>query len=471
MRPPVGAQARLAIRLAEVKLRILLAAAAVALAAAPTARAATWRQLTAAGGSNIDQVGLLRTGDGVVHVIWHRQTGANTEDLLHTTIGADGRIGATSTVAAGWATLANAALTAVPGGIRADWGGIRTTDPDETNQEMNTALSIDGGTTWVLQPGSVVPLGAQSYGSPVSATTRPDGTPVIAWAGTLGTWTHAGLTPATPNFDHQAPLGHYGYDPGIASDAAGKTMMAWYSNATGYLGPFAQGVNPDGSPLGSPLNMPGTADMSVGMLSRTPIVARAGGGFYVAYATGYPTQDAVRVWAVGASRTTLIKKTASTTTVALAGDPSGRLWVVWKDGADVLASRSNKKATAWGAAVQAGAPKSASSLYALDASATAAGADLFGLFSLGSDSHASTYHTRIRPGLTLEANRRSLPAKAITVGFTVTDAGAPVKGAKVKASGRSATTDGRGRASLSLKGKATVTASATGYEPASLRLK
>ena len=128
---------------------------------------------------------------------------------------------------------------------------------------------------------------------------------MIAWAGTLGTWTHAGLTPATPNFDHQAPLGNYGYDPGIAMDAGGKAMIAWYSNATGHLGPFAQGVNPDGSPLGSALNMPGTSNMNVGMLSRTPIVARAGGGFYVAYPTGYPTQDSVRVWAVGASKTML----------------------------------------------------------------------------------------------------------------------------------------------------------------------
>jgi hypothetical protein len=454
-----------------VKLRILLAATAVALVAAPTAHAATWKQLTASGGANIDQVGLERTSDGVLHAIWHRRTGPNTEDLLHTTIAPGGKVGATTTVGAGWATLSNAALTSAPGGIRAFWGGIRTTDASETNQEMNTALSTDGGATWALQTGSVVPLGGQSYASSVSATTRPDGTPVIAWAGTLGTWTHAGLTPATPNFDHQAPLGNYGYDPGIAMDAGGKAMIAWYSNATGHLGPFAQGVNPDGSPLGSALNMPGTSNMNVGMISRTPIVARAGGGFYVAYPTGYPTQDSVRVWAVGASKTMLIDKTATNSLAALTGDASGRLWVAWKDGTDVLASRSNKKATVWGAPVNAGGPKNASSLYIVDASASASGLDLFGTFSLGSDSSAATYHSRIRPGLTLEASKRSLPAKATTVTFSVSDAGAPVKGAKVKAGGKSDTTDSRGRASLSLKGKATVTAAANGYETATLRLK
>jgi hypothetical protein len=459
------------IRLGPVKLRILLAAAAVALAAAPTAHAATWKQLTASGGTNIDQVGLLRTSDGVLHVIWHRRTGPNTEDLLHTTIAAGGKVGATVPIQSGWATLSNAALTTAPGGIRAFWGGIRTTESTEPNQEMNTALSTDGGTSWALQTGSVVPLGGQSYASSISAATRPDGTPVITWAGTLGTWTHAGLTPATPNFNSQTPLGNYGYDPGIAIDAGGRTTIAWYSNATGHLGPFAQDVNADGSPVGSAVNMPGTSNMNVGMLSRTPIVARSSGGVYVAYPTGYPTQNSVRVWAVGASRTTLIDKTAGNSLAALAGDASGRLWVAWKDGADVLARRSNKKATAWGAAVNAGGPKNASSLYIVDASATASGLDLFGTFSLGSDSSAATYHARIRPGLTLEASRSSLPARATTVTFTVSDAGAPVKGAKVKASGRSDTTDSRGRATLSLNGKATVTAAASGYETATLRLK
>ena len=77
--------------------------------------------------------------------------------------------------------------------------------------------------------------------------------------------------------------------------------MAWYSNANGHLGVLAQDVAADGSPVGSAATMPGTSDMQVGMLGRTPLAARAGGGFYVAYATGYPTQNRVRVWRVGAS--------------------------------------------------------------------------------------------------------------------------------------------------------------------------
>jgi hypothetical protein len=447
--------------------RIVLAAAVLALAAAPTAKAATWKPLTSAGGANIDQVALLRTGDGVLHVVWHRQTGPNTEDLVHTAIAASGKVGATTPVQSGWATIGNAGLTTIPGGgIRAYWGGIRTTEPTETNQDENMAVSTDGGASWALTPGSVVQPGTQAYGSSVSATTRPDGTPVITYAGTLGTWVHTGADATLANFNLQPPLGSYGYDPNIASDASG-TMVAWYSNATGHLGPHAQGVNADGSPIGSAMQMPGTANMNVGMLSRTPLVARAGGGFYVAYPTGYPTQNAVRVWKVGATKTTLLDKTVNSSLAAISADSSGRLWVAWKDGTRVLASRSDKAATKWGAIVDAGQPKHAGSLYTLDASATpGGGADLFGNYGIGASSTTSTFYARINPGLTLTASKRGSG-----YAFTVTDAGSPVKGAKVKGAGKSDTTDSKGRAQLNVRRKTTVTASASGYTSASVKLK
>jgi hypothetical protein len=42
----------------------------LALVAPPAADAAVWRQVTASGGASIDQVGLVRTSDGVLHVAW-----------------------------------------------------------------------------------------------------------------------------------------------------------------------------------------------------------------------------------------------------------------------------------------------------------------------------------------------------------------------------------------------------------------
>jgi hypothetical protein len=75
------------------------------------------------------------------------------------------------------------------------------------------------------------------------------------------------------------------------------------------------------------------------------------------------------------------------------------------------------------------------------------------------------------PGLTLAANVSSLPARSRKVTFTVTDAGDPVKGATVKAAGRSDTTDSKGHATLTLKGKASARATARGYEAATLKLR
>ena len=72
-------------------------------------------------------------------------TGPNTEDLNHTVISGDGKIGPTNPVQSGWTGFTNAALVVDPGGLRAFWGGFRTTDSNDTQRETNTALSPDGG--------------------------------------------------------------------------------------------------------------------------------------------------------------------------------------------------------------------------------------------------------------------------------------------------------------------------------------
>lgn len=463
------------------KVRCAIAAVALSLLIAPAAGAAPWKQVTASDGSNIDQVGLLRTADGTLHVAWHRRTGPNTESLVHTAVSADGRVGATAPVQINWTEVQNAALVPAPGGIRVFFGGIRTTDPGDPNQELNTAFSEDGGGSWTLERGSVVASGQQAYGSPVSATALPDGTPLEAWAGSLGTWVHAGLSAGAPNQDYQAPLGHYGSDSGIASDSTGRTVMAWYSNAGGHLGVYAQDVAADGSPIGSAVNMPGTSDMAIGMLGRTPVVARPGGGFYVAYATGYPSLTSVRLWRVGAGASSRLGNAgpSGNASATLAAAADGRLWVAWK--ADrggkphVFARRSNPAASVFGATVDAGHPTGAASGYRLDANASGNALDLFGSFSIGASSDAATFYRRTLAGLTLEATPAKLHrGRTSSVTFTVLDAGDPVRGASVRAGGRSALTDGKGRATLKLVGRhksLAVSASAQSYVRATGRIK
>ena len=306
------------------KLRVVAVAVIVAAAsAAPAAHAAPWKRVTTPDGASTDQVGLARTADGVLHVAWHHPTGPNTEDLLHTVISPAGKVGATTPVQSGWTGFTNPALVVDPGGLRAFWGGFRSTDSSDPQNETNTALSADGGASWALQPGSVVPLGAQSYASNTAATVRGDGSTLQAFAGTLGTWVHAGLSPATANHDYQAPLGPYGYDPNLATDAANRTVLAWYSSAAGHLGVQVQDVAADGSPVGAAATMPNTSDMQVGMLGRTPLVARKGGGFYVAYPTGYPSASRVRLWRVGAAAAPLLGRVGDSSSPAVAVAAAG----------------------------------------------------------------------------------------------------------------------------------------------------
>lgn len=458
---------------------MIAVAVAVAACAAPSVQAAGWRAVTTPDQTSIDQVALLRTPDGVLHVAWHRPTGPNTDDLLHTVISSNGRIGATTPINTGWTGFQNPALVLDPQGLRVFVGAIRSTDSGDPNNEMSTLLSRDGGGTWELQVGNVVPSGGQAYASPVAATARPDGSTLQTWAGSLGTWVHAGLSPSSPNHNFQAPFGNYGYDPNLATDASGRTVLAWYSNAAGRLGVLAQDVASDGSPVGSAVTMPGTSAMEIGMLGLTPIAARAGGGFYVAYPTGFPRMTEVRLWRVGAGSAPTIARLGGNGNqpVTIAAAPDGRLWVVWVDNRSgaprVLARRSNRSASRLGAIVDAGGVKDSPASYRLGASPAGGALDVLANFNIGTEPRSATYHRRILPGLTLEARPTRLRrGERTSVRFTVRDAGDPVQGVKVRVGGTAGTTNRSGRVELRLPGR-TVTARASkrGYTPAAKRLR
>ena len=66
--------------------------------------------------------------------------------------------------------------------------------------------------------------------------------------------------------------------------------------------------------------MPGSATVFNGseessqQLQRVPIVARAGGGVYVAYPSGYPTTNQVRLWRIADNKSSAVATRSSSAT-------------------------------------------------------------------------------------------------------------------------------------------------------------
>jgi hypothetical protein len=247
-------------------------------------------------------------------------------------------------------------------------------------------------------------------------------------------------------------------------EANGQAFVAYHSNVTDAGGIFVRQIAPSlGAPQLAPNVLTGKSFLQPD--HRTPLVARQGGGVYLAYCDGYPRCIHVRLWRVG-GRAIAVATGRDIEDVNLARGPQGRLWVMWQDSGRLRAARTNGAGTKAGAIVNVPSPPGTSSLW-----------DVFGEGSLGpldllahvtaQGGGLATWHRQVLPGLSLKCSGKRSGATC-----RVTDAGAPVSGAKVRAGGKSATTAGSGGASLSLRsGGYAVTATKAGYSPASARVR
>jgi hypothetical protein len=458
--------------------------ALLALALLPALAAATrpgqWNPVTSANGVNIDQVGLVRTPDGKLHVASQRKTPGHDvhDDLLHTVIDADGKVGPAQAIASDWIGFGSPAIArAADGSLLIVAGAQHVLEPGAIDS-FGAWRSTDGGATWAQVPGEAA-LGG-GFADPVSLAFGSDGvTPFFAWGTTFGLHVHRGLseTEATGNFQTANGFGCCGYDPGIALDgASGQLVVAWYSNADDHEGVFAQGVDQaTGNPTGSVERMPGSvtsfggSDNSSATLARTAVVSRPGkSGVFVGYTGDYPTTRQALVWRFGSRHSTIVgRRSSGIGHVALASDPAGRVWAVWSGGTRIYARRSSLDANSWGPLVSVRVRRGTDTVFKLAANAQSGVVDVLAAFSPSSTGDVQTWHTQLLPGLRLTAAPMRLAlggrgTQAITL--KVTDAGAPVAGAKVKLAGKSATTGRAGTVTLAVgpfKKRATLVARAS----------
>ncbi len=472
--------------------------ALLALALLPALAVATtpghWDAVTSVDGSNIDQVGLVRTPDGVLHVAWTRKTPGNTvhSDLMHTTIAANGTVGPAQTVASDWIGIGSPTIALDRNGLLAIVAGAtHTLDPGSIDS-IGIWRAAASGALWIAQATNAATEGGFSD-TPMLAFGSDGVTPFFAWGATGGLFVHRGNAGDAPqgNLQQAAGWGCCGYDPGIALDgSSGQLVVGWYSNATGHLGVYAQAIDQaTGAGVGSPVAMPGSTTRYGGQaqssqsLAHTPVVSRPGKpGVFLAYAGGYPTTTKVLVWRFGAARSSRSLARSGSNgidDVTLAAAPDGRLWVVWSSGTRIYARRSNPQLSSWGAPVSVPARRRTETIFKLAANAQSGALDVLGAFAPLGGNGVQTWHTQLLPGLTVGVSPTRLRlGEAQFVTARVSDAGAPVAGARVRLGAAVALTRANGKATFvvppfSRAGHATVHASKSGYMPgaASVRIK
>jgi hypothetical protein len=411
---------------------------------------------------NFAEPGLARTGDGVLHVVYTRRNGTK-EDLIHLEISAGGKVGADAVALGGWSAMSHPDLLRMPdGSLRAFFGGIRSTNAGETNNSLNTATAPASGAPWTLKPGKAA-QSMSAYATGVAgAGLAKDGTPISAWSGSPGLGFHYGIDPSTP--DGKIPqTGCCLYTPEVAVDSAsGQAWVGFHSNESAAPGLYVNAIAPGGPQGGRRLaqgSVVGKSSVYPG--NRTSLAGRIGaGGVYLLFGQGYPTFKTLALWKVDTAKAQIVLKADRNEHANVAAAPDGRLWLMWEQNGTIHAARTNRSATSVGA-VNAIRPPSGASIYRLNGEGSAGPLDL--IANMQAAGGQALWHQQVWPKLSLTGSR-----SGTKIVFRVTDAGDAVAGARVKAGGKTLTTNASGRATLAQApaGRVQATASKPAYAPA-----
>jgi hypothetical protein len=275
----------------------------------------------------------------------------------------------------------------------------------------------------------------------------------------------------------EANQGGYG---NIAATASGQVWVSWFSPGASAAdrGTFFQGIDPaTGAPIGEKELVPGGGGAKAGP-PRQPVAMTALQGGETSVLVAYPDSASKLVHVVDITSPDmhgLIPASGGASNIVLTADGTGRAWVVWKTPRNTIAAlRFNKGATDIGATVEIRPPARTRDIWTLSANAQNGRLDIVGQLNVNrgagnANTGTGAWHTQVLPGLTMEVSttrvRRSTGG---TVRFRVLDAGAPVRGARIRFSGRTLATNAAGRASLRIPAGARpglrgATASKAGY--------
>jgi hypothetical protein len=414
--------------------------------------------VTPTSGLNTDEVGLARAGDGVLHVVWRTASAPLHEEIWHASISPAGKLGPSTAAATGWSAAGGQVIVVLPdGGLRVFFGGLGSTNEQGGVQSVTADAQ---GSSWTAQ-GTRVSSSVSAAG-PVGAAVLADGAALFAWPTGSHLYVHAGLSSSDPDLDVGADPRCCFYSPNVAVDrATGQVALAFYSLAPGEPGIFVQTIRPT---VGQRELVPSSLSNGSFVMpdQRAPLVARAGGGVYLAYCAGYPGCARVLLWKVGsaeAPRTVASGKEIED--VNASPGPDGRIWVMWHDHSSktIYARRSNRAATRFGPKVSVRPPAGTSTIWKLAGEGSPGPLDV--LASVSTPGSLATWHTQLLPPLSLACTGNR------DVTCSVADAGDPVPGAKVAIGGKSFVANAQGRVKARVaRGAANAVATKAGFASA-----
>jgi hypothetical protein len=420
-----------------------------------------WARITDSALRSSDQLGYARTPDGSLHVAWVRAE-QGSEALLVRSLDLSGEPGGLRPMLSGWRSVSSPALLAAGDGLLALWAG----QPDAGSEAaVWSASSGAAGETWSAAAPAAALGGPMAVGYQIGAAEAPGATPVFTWSLTFRLFSHAGLDPAVESRVWQTSC--CAYRPGLGVDGrTGEVVLAWYSDAIGEHGLWSQSILPA---AGERKHLPSSANdertAAVAPEQKLGISGRIGApGVYVAYGAGQPTWTSLLVWEHMSGRATRVWEGVVRDPSVTPG-PEGRLWLSWSSsGNRVYVVRSNRSATRWGAVVRIAPPAATQRIWKLKGEGSRGPLDL--LASVSTPGSLAFWHRRVLPGLTIAC------AGGKVVRCLVTDAGDPVRGARVRIGGRTLVTNRQGRVERDLsRGSYIVRATRTGYTGATVRVR
>lgn len=438
-----------------------------AAATAPThspRTATTWMAISDGTPDRTSVPTLARVGTDLV-VSYRKADGR----IATTTLDAAGRIRHRANAVTGWSRTSSGTglLTSSDDRLTLFFGGQRDT-ADQANPYSKGYLystsSLDGGQTWTLDSTAVGPYTTSGQASVVGVTSLPDGTPLAGWAHfgkvNLGSPVALAALEAAPDRAF-APSG-WDLTGGLSLVREGDAVVAAWQRPT-YQGQVGVGVRQVHPTLGEVKKAPGTNRG----FHRQPLVSRNQGGTFTAYCVGAGTYcSRIVLWRTDTDRHLTIPGTKDAEQAALGVTPDGRVWAAWTKKGRVLVARSNPQVTRFGAVVEAGSTGATAHRMAIDGAS--------GRGDLLVNDGDAVHHRQVLAGLSVSpAPAKVRLGRRSRVTFTVLDAGAPVRGARVKALGGHCTTNAKGKCRITFKGKKvkpSVTATRSGYAPGKAKI-